>query len=88
MQENKLFCVAIYRCKKVNSFTLYPWVHQWCNNRSTDDQTQPITFPDVNPSDLPEGSNFSMAAGDFLEIYKDPGITQHFYKSMNIGVNA
>lgn len=30
-------------------------------------------IPDVDPYSLPEGSDFSMAAGDFLEIYSDPG---------------
>lgn len=39
----------------------------------TADQTQPVQFPDVNPSDLPPTSDFSMAAGDFLEVYQTPG---------------
>lgn len=63
---------VLNKCKSVESFTLYPWIHQWCNHKNTDDQTQPIKFPDVNPSDLPENANFSMAAGDFLEIYTEP----------------
>ncbi|KAK3094979.1 hypothetical protein FSP39_008676 [Pinctada imbricata] len=62
---------VLNKCREVNSFTLYPWVHQWTNNKYTEDQTQPITFPDVNPSDLPLNSNFSMAAGDFLEVYQE-----------------
>ena len=32
-----------------------------------------ISIPDVNTSDLPADSCFSMTAGDFLEIYRDPG---------------
>ena len=63
----------VFRCREVNAFTLYPWVHQWTNNKYTEDQTDPVRFPDVNPSDLPSDSNFSMAAGDFLEVYNEPG---------------
>ena len=63
----------IYRCKDVDVFTLYPSVHQYCNNKQSTDQIRPIKFPDVRPSDLPRDSNFSMAAGDFLEVYTEPG---------------
>lgn len=59
------------RCKLVNSYIIYPWIHQFCNNMSTSDQTLAIQFPDVNPSDLPSNSNFSMTAGDFLEVYTE-----------------
>ena len=37
------------------------------------DQIEPIRFPDVDPSDVPPNANFSMAAGDFLEVYQEPG---------------
>lgn len=60
------------KCNSVNAFTLYPWVHQWTNNVYTEDQTASCKFPDVNPADLPPNANFSMAAGDFLEIYTEP----------------
>ena len=55
-------------------YTLYPWVHQYCNNMSQADQVQPVQFPDVCPADVPHDANFSMAAGDFLEVYTDPGL--------------
>ena len=29
-----------------------------------------VTFPDVEPGDLPEDAQFSMVAGDFLEVRK------------------
>ncbi|PAA65187.1 hypothetical protein BOX15_Mlig014030g1, partial [Macrostomum lignano] len=69
-----LFCsyFVINRCSEPNCFTLYPWVHQFCNNWSWADQLRPITFPDVSPADLPKSGSFSMAAGDFLEIYTEP----------------
>jgi carnosine N-methyltransferase len=28
-----------------------------------------VQIPDVLPSDLPQGSNFSLVAGDFEEVY-------------------
>lgn len=38
------------------------------NNLQPEHQVQEVYFPDVNPSDLPENAQFSMAAGDFLEV--------------------
>ncbi|CAH1789883.1 unnamed protein product, partial [Owenia fusiformis] len=58
-------------CNDTDCFTLYPWVHQWCNNKKSADQTRPITFPDVNPAAIAPGSDFTMAAGDFLEVYNE-----------------
>lgn len=52
-----------------NSITFYPWVHQFCNLVKASDQCLPVQFPDVDPTELPFDANFSMAAGDFLEIY-------------------
>jgi len=49
-------------------FKVYPWVHQYVNNLKAEHQTHGVPFPDVNPSDLPPNSQFSMAAGDFLEV--------------------
>ncbi|CAB1321632.1 unnamed protein product [Coregonus sp. 'balchen'] len=59
-------------CEKVNSMTLYPWIHQFSNNKRSSDQTRPISFPDVNPQSLPPNSDFSMVAGDFQEVYTEP----------------
>ncbi|KAM4616995.1 carnosine N-methyltransferase isoform 2-T2 [Polymixia lowei] len=63
---------VLNRCDKVNSLTLYPWIHQLSNNKKGSDQTRPITFPDVNPQSLPPSADFSMVAGDFLEVYTEP----------------
>lgn len=38
------------------------------NNLKPEHQIQAVFFPDVNPSDLPENVQFSMTAGDFLEV--------------------
>jgi hypothetical protein len=39
------------------------------NNLHPEDQTQGVSFPDINPADLPPNAQFSMAAGDFLEVW-------------------
>ncbi|VDP57789.1 unnamed protein product [Schistosoma mattheei] len=63
-------------CKQVNEYKLYPWIGQFCNNMSREDQITPVHFPDVCPADLPANVQFSMAAGDFVEIYTDPSMLQ------------
>ena len=55
-------------------FTFYPWVHQFSNNLSSADQIRPVTFPDVNPRDVLPNKQFSMAAGDFMDVYTEPGL--------------
>ncbi|RMC17972.1 hypothetical protein DUI87_04846 [Hirundo rustica rustica] len=62
---------VLNRCSQINSCKLYPWIHQFSNNRRSADQIRPIYFPDVDPHSLPPGSNFSMTAGDFQEIYSE-----------------
>ncbi|XP_073490321.1 carnosine N-methyltransferase isoform X1 [Aquarana catesbeiana] len=62
---------VLNRCSHVNTFKLYPWIHQFSNNVRSADQVRPVYFPDVNPHDLPTNSNFSMTAGDFQEIYSE-----------------
>lgn len=51
-----------------NSFQLYPFVHQTNNVVHFQDQVRPVFFPDVSPSSL-RNHNFSMVAGDFIEVY-------------------
>ncbi|XP_028270120.1 carnosine N-methyltransferase isoform X2 [Parambassis ranga] len=62
---------VLNRCEKVNALTLYPWIHQFSNNKKSSDQTRPIRFPDVNPQSLPPSADFSMVAGDFVEVYTE-----------------
>eukprot|EP00054_Salpingoeca_dolichothecata_P027419 m.201174 g.201174 ORF g.201174 m.201174 type:complete len:136 (-) comp25958_c0_seq5:489-896(-) len=51
--------------------TLHPFAHQFCNNYSNQDQLRAVLIPDVDPFGLPKDADFSMAAGDFLEVYDD-----------------
>lgn len=48
---------------------MYPWTQQFVNTLSGADVTRGSTFPDVDPSSLPRHAQFSMAAGDFLEVF-------------------
>jgi len=56
------------RCQGLDTFRLYPWTHQFVNTLSAVDVTRESTFPDLDPSSLPRHAQFSMAAGDFLEV--------------------
>lgn len=62
---------VLNRCSGVDSLRIYPWVHNTCNVVSPQHQLTPVSFPDVNPSDLPSSAQLTMAAGDFLEIYTE-----------------
>ncbi|KAJ7852827.1 N2227-like protein-domain-containing protein [Mycena olivaceomarginata] len=57
------------RTTEINAHTIYPYVHSFSNVASHEALMRPITIPDVLPSDLPDGVNFSLVAGDFEEIY-------------------
>ena len=57
------------RSAGVHTYTIHPWVHQVSNTWSRDHQLTTVTVPDVDPSDLPQYGLFSMAAGDFLDVY-------------------
>jgi carnosine N-methyltransferase len=50
-------------------YELYPFVHSFSNLPSAASQLQPVRIPDVVPGNLPATVDFSMVAGDFLEVY-------------------
>jgi carnosine N-methyltransferase len=53
---------------------MYPWILNFCNNITNDDQLRGVQFPDVNTASLPHNSRFSMSAGDFLQVYNEPSL--------------
>ncbi|KDQ56529.1 hypothetical protein JAAARDRAFT_194531 [Jaapia argillacea MUCL 33604] len=57
------------RTDKIDKYKIYPYVHSFSNVKSKTALLRPISIPDVMPSALPPGSNFSLVAGDFEEIY-------------------
>ena len=40
------------KCPSVNMFRIHPYIHEFCNNVTSKDQLQEVTFPDVDPSAL------------------------------------
>ena len=61
-----------------------PWAHQYSNLISYEHQTVQIAVPDVCPSDNSSVNNFSMSAGDFLEVYTRPGKLWGIHNGGNI----
>jgi len=57
------------KTKHVNQFRIFPYVHSFSNIVKPDDVLTEALIPDVNPSEIPRGTDFSMVAGDFIEVY-------------------
>lgn len=55
--------------KKAEEYKLYPFIHSFSNIKSDKNQLFPVLIPDVLPADLPPNVDFSMVAGDFIEVY-------------------
>uniref|UniRef100_A0A182WLH6 carnosine N-methyltransferase n=1 Tax=Anopheles minimus TaxID=112268 RepID=A0A182WLH6_9DIPT len=62
---------VLNRCIIANQCTIYPWVHQFVNNLSQQNQLVPVSFPDVSPRKFPPKGTMNMVAGDFLQVYRD-----------------
>ncbi|KAF9484269.1 N2227-domain-containing protein [Pholiota conissans] len=63
---------VLNKTTEIKSHTFYPYVHSFSNAPNKESILQAISIPDVSPSDLPPGSDFSLVAGDFEEIFGDP----------------
>ncbi|KAI6120153.1 N2227-domain-containing protein [Pisolithus croceorrhizus] len=61
--------LILNRTQSIDEHTIYPYIHSFSNVLSRETLLKAVTIPDVLPSDLPPGSNFSLVAGDFEEIY-------------------
>jgi len=48
---------------------IYPYIHSFSNVASRQAMLRSVSIPDVLPSAIPSGSDFSLVAGDFEEIY-------------------
>ena len=58
--------------ERIHQHALFPFVHSASNWRSAGDMLRCIHVPDVLPSSLPEEADFSMVAGEFVEVYAKP----------------
>lgn len=54
---------------QVEGMEFYPFIHQTTNVVDSADILSPVYIPDVDTRQLPSFSNFSMVAGDFVEVY-------------------
>ncbi|KAI1280391.1 Carnosine N-methyltransferase [Halotydeus destructor] len=62
---------VLNKCSEINQHTIHPYAHSLINNMTLNNQTKAIAFPDINPSDIPDEVEFSMAAGNFSDIYHE-----------------
>ncbi|KAI9567608.1 N2227-domain-containing protein [Boletus coccyginus] len=61
--------LILNKTESIGEHTIYPYIHSLSNIPCKDALLRPVKIPDVLPSDLPPGSDFSLVAGDFEEIY-------------------
>lgn len=62
---------VLNRCRGTHLYRLYPWCTTHTNHLTPEDQAAAVTFPDTDPSQMSVDAPFSMAAGDFLEVYTE-----------------
>lgn len=58
-----------FRVTREEEFNIYPFIHTFSNIKSDAAQLTPVKIPDVLPAQLPSTVDFSMVAGDFIEVY-------------------
>ena len=54
---------------RIHEHTVYPYIHSCSNWVAADDMLRGVRVPDVLPSMLSPDANFSMVAGEFVEVY-------------------
>lgn len=55
--------------KSIGQFELFPFVHSYSNIKTTEDILRPVSVPDVLPTGIAPNVDFSMVAGEFVEVY-------------------
>ncbi|KAI9331146.1 N2227-like protein-domain-containing protein [Pilaira anomala] len=63
---------ALNSIERPEQYDLYPFINSFSNIKSDEQQVSAIKIPDVLPTQLGPTVDFSMVAGDFLEIYRQP----------------
>ncbi|KAJ3192735.1 hypothetical protein HK101_006029 [Irineochytrium annulatum] len=58
--------------KSVGKHEIFPWIHTFSNQVSGKTQAAAVKIPDIVPEAIPAKADFSMVAGDFLEVYSHP----------------
>ena len=58
------------KTRRRKEFQLYPFVHESCNVLKFEDMLRVVEVPDICPAqELGEEDDFSMVAGEFIEVY-------------------
>ncbi|KAL0945887.1 hypothetical protein HGRIS_012171 [Hohenbuehelia grisea] len=65
--------LMLNKTEQIEKFTIHPYVHSFSNVPNRDAMLREVRIPDVLPTGLPPGSDFSLVAGDFEEIYGSDG---------------
>ncbi|KAI8356122.1 N2227-like protein-domain-containing protein [Choanephora cucurbitarum] len=60
---------VLNRLTKPQEFSIYPFIHSFSNITLDEKQLAPVMIPDILPASLPATVDFSMVAGDFVEVY-------------------
>ncbi|KAJ3113334.1 hypothetical protein HK100_002019 [Physocladia obscura] len=60
---------ALNSIKRQNQYAIHPWIHSFSNSQTASHQLRPVYIPDTVPGSIPSTADFSMVAGDFIEIY-------------------
>jgi len=64
--------LILNRCTRANCFTIYPFATSTTNRRTSGDHLRAVKVPDICPrAALPPCAQLSMAAGEFIDVYKD-----------------
>ncbi|KAI8376960.1 N2227-like protein-domain-containing protein [Blakeslea trispora] len=60
---------VLNRLTKPQEYSIYPFIHSFSNITLDEKQLAPVMIPDTLPANLPPTVDFSMVAGDFVEVY-------------------
>lgn len=64
---------VLNKIEKHDQHTIYPYIDNPNNIYGKDDNIRPVKIPDIAPSEVLTSNDidFSMCAGEFLEVYND-----------------
>mmetsp|Transcript_135941 Transcript_135941/g.378883 ORF Transcript_135941/g.378883 Transcript_135941/m.378883 type:complete len:401 (-) Transcript_135941:180-1382(-) len=64
--------LILNRCTQAECYTIFPFAMSTTNRHSKNDHLRAVKIPDLCPrAALPAHAQLSMAAGEFIEVYKD-----------------
>lgn len=70
---------SVIRTDEIKRHTIYPYVHSFSNVPSRTAMLCPVSIPDVLPSGLPAGSDFSLVAGLLFQCGLNLSMSPDFF---------